>query len=510
MNKDRPNILLLFVDQQRSDTLHALGNPLIRTPHLDRLCREGTAFISAYTPSPVCVAARCSMLFGQYPFHTDCYENTRMPEGRETFVSALTRAGYRTHGIGKCHFSPDLHALRGFQSRETQEELVCTVEEDDYLKYLHESGYGYVCDPHGIRSEMYYIPQPSQLPERYHPSQWIGDRTCDWLRQPSRKKEPWFCFASFIHPHPPFTPPNPWHKLYRAPDMPLPRVPENSGSLLTYVNHVQNRYKFRDRGFDLNLARALKAYYYACISFVDFQVGRILAALEKSGQLNRTLILFTSDHGEHLGDYGCYGKRSMHDTAARIPLIARLPGVFKAGGRCAEPVSLVDVAPTVLGRAGAEIRGHSMDGIDLAEAPAGKGGPGTVFAQHAVLPHDSEEAVAARSSYMAVNGRYKYFYSAPDNREFLFDRTADPGETVNIAGAREHEAGKGELRRALLDALASAGKSAGIDGNGWRVFPPCRVSEDPDAGLIVQDHPWATVTLPGYDDNVKRDVPVFL
>lgn len=128
---------------------------------------------------------------------------------------------------------------------------------------------------------------------------------------------PWYIFASFIHPHPPFTPPVPWHKLYDPVQMPLPLYTENDESMQMLVNKIQNRYKYRDIGTDLNLVRCMKAYYYACVSFIDYQVGRILEALEESGQLDNTMIVFTADHGELLGDYHCYGKRSMQNSASK-------------------------------------------------------------------------------------------------------------------------------------------------------------------------------------------------
>ena len=118
----RYNILHIFVDQQRFDTIGALGNPVIKTPNIDRLVNSGVAFTNAYTPCPVCIAARCSMIYGQYPMNTGCYENTPMPDDRPSFMQELTKAGYYTHGIGKCHFSPDPYALKGFCSREQQEE----------------------------------------------------------------------------------------------------------------------------------------------------------------------------------------------------------------------------------------------------------------------------------------------------------------------------------------------------------------------------------------------------
>lgn len=495
----RPNILLIFTDQQRADTIGALGNPVMRTPNLDRLAREGTAFTSAYTPSPVCVAARCSLIHGQYPLHTGCYDNGLMPtDGRQTFMDALTAAGYRTHGIGKCHFTPDGQALRGFQSRERQEELLPDPDLDDYLPHLRAAGFDHITDPHGVRGEMYYIPQPAQMPARLHPTQWVGDRAVSFIRD-ADEDQPWFLYTGIIHPHPPFAPPAPWHKLYRAPLMPLPNLPPDAESLYTYVNKHQNRYKYRDQGQDLNLFRNMKAYYYACISFIDYQVGRILQALEERGQLDNTLILFASDHGELLGDYGCVGKRSMHDAAARVPLLARLPGQFATGARCETPVSLVDLAPTILAAAGAEIHSHLLDGVDLAQIQNGLSDRQLIFAQHAMgSPADPDER-AARSVYMAVSPEWKYFYSAPDGREYLFDRIQDPQETRNRAGTPFCQEARATMQSALIQHLRNNGEEAGLDGDGWRAFPQLEMPVDPDAGLLIQDHSWADQHIPGYN-----------
>lgn len=495
----RPNILLFFCDQLRGDAVGALGNAIIRTPNLDRLCREGVAFTSAYTPSPVCIAARCSMHYGQYPHNTGCYENTPMPtDGRQSFMDALRTAGYRTHGIGKCHFSPDSGALRGFQTRERQEELVGSPQDDDYLLHLHENGFGHVCDPHGIRGEMYYVPQPSQIPAELHPSQWVGDRSVAFVEQAAENDEPWFLFSSYVHPHPPFTPPNPWHKLYRAPLMPLPRVPADFESLLTFVNRVQNRYKYRDQGIDKNLLRCMKAYYYACVSFVDYQVGRVLAALERTGQLDNTLIVFTADHGEHLGDYHCFGKRSMHDTAARVPLLVRSPREAGAATVCDAPSSLVDIAPTFLAAADASLDSHALDGVDLLSLARGETDREVVFGQLAYTEARDSDSIAANSSYMAVSREWKYFYSAPDDYECLFDRRRDPLETRNCAGLPLCQDACEEMKRALLDHLREGGETAGIDDGDWKRFPVQTVPANPDAALILQDHPWADTSVPGY------------
>lgn len=303
----RPNILHILTDQQRFDTLAAHGNPVIRTPNLDRLVREGVSFQRAYTPSPECVPARASMITGHYPGRTGCYSNGQpMPsEDEPSFMSRLTEAGYRTHGVGKCHFTPDPYAMRGFQSRDTQEELPKERMRDDYSRHLVEAGYERVLEPHGVRGEMYYVPQVNLLPEEEHPTHWVADRSLDFIRAQESSEQPWYLYTSFIHPHPPFAPPGPWHKYYRGPEMPLPNIPGNLDELLCYVNHSQNRVKYRDQGLDMNLIRQMRAYYFACIEFIDTQIGRILDELEATGQLDNTLIYFGADHGEYLGDYGC-------------------------------------------------------------------------------------------------------------------------------------------------------------------------------------------------------------
>ena len=167
---NQPNILLLFTDQQRADTIAALGNPIIRTPALDRLVREGTAFTRCYTPSPVCVSARCALVTGLPPHVTGCVDLMNMPQNRPSFIQRLRQLGYQTHGIGKMHFTPDPRRLWGFESRDISEEFAWPG--DGYQKFLERHGYRHVAEPHGVRSEFYYIPQPSQLPARLHHTTW--------------------------------------------------------------------------------------------------------------------------------------------------------------------------------------------------------------------------------------------------------------------------------------------------------------------------------------------------
>ena len=486
----KPNILLFLTDQQRFDTIGALGNPVIKTPSLDRLCRMGTAFTSAYTPSPVCISARCSLHYGQHPMRTGCFSNNSgsPPVERETFFAALTRTGYRTHAVGKLHFKPDIAGLYGLGSRDIQEEF-CPIEKDDYIQSIHARGFDYVCDPHGARGEMYYVPQISPFPADRHPTHWAADRSIDFISDRAGGDDPWFLTSSFIHPHPPFNPPNPWHKLYRAALMPLPKLPPDYESLQTHINRLQNRRKYRGHGMDLDVIRTIKAYYYACISFVDQQVGRILDTLERTGQLDNTLILFSSDHGEHLGDYGCWGKRSMHDSCARIPLLACRPGHFPAGRRCDNPVSLLDVTATILQAAGATIDTHELDGVSLVDRIAQP--PSAVFGQY----ETGDEAI-----YYVVTEKWKYAYSAADGREFLFDRVGDPGETRNRAGIQFLRPAQDAMKALLIDHLTGGGQTGNITEGTWRDSPRLELDPNPDATLRIVDHGWAKKDIPGYTD----------
>lgn len=478
----RPNILLLFTDQQRADTIHELGNGIIQTPHMDRLCREGVAFERAYTPSPVCVPGRCSMYYGLYPHHTGCYDNDcPMPSGKPTIMQILTDAGYRTHGIGKMHFAPDTLSMGGFQSREKQEELAGSLEDDDYLIYLKNRGYQHVFDPHGQRSEMYYIPQISQMPAKDHPTQWVGDRTVEFLDQHDFS-QPFFMMSSFIHPHPPFSPPTPWNKMYRAKDMPYPHLPKGAEDCITYMNRFQNRYKYRDQGFDFNLVRTQMAFYYGCISFIDYQIGRIVARLEELGQLDNTLIVLTSDHGELLGDYYSFGKRTMLDSAARIPMIARYPARLEQGKRCSKPTSLVDMMPTFMDAAGLNKDKIETDGESLFDIAS------ETSARRYVLSQFQREGLGL---YMIADENCKYVYSAPDQKEYFFDRRVDTMEGRNLACEDEKNNEMAELMQELMDVLHRSGKETSVKDGRWVTYPKLDMPADRDEWLLFQDNSFA-------------------
>lgn len=476
-----PNILLLMTDQQRYDTIAALTkprehDPVIKTPALDRLCAQGTAFTRCYTPAPVCVPARAALATGLAPHVANLTDNAAAGDYRppQSIMQRLAQRGYQTHGVGKMHFVPDNQNLWGFEARDRSEEGHYRPKEDDYTAFLCDHGFDHVDDPHGVRSEFYYLPQPSQLPERLHHTRWVADRSIAFLKGRDAKR-PFFLWSSWIKPHPPFELPTPWNKLYRAHEMAPPLRFEGQEEFWTYWNHAQNRYKWRGAGYDPLLMRAMRAAYFGSISYIDAQIGRVLEAL--GDQLDNTLILFTSDHGELLGDYGCVGKRDMLDAAARVPLIARLPGRFAAGQQCHRPASLLDIFPTCAAVAGDQGPMPSPEGMDLATL-AKERPERVVFSQYQERGY---------GLHMATDGRRKYIHSEPDRKDWSFDLSADPLETRPQPSSTTPHLKAALLARYRRDGCATPLNDAGDD---WRDFPRRAIPADADVGLLFQDAPW--------------------
>ena len=243
----------------------------------------------------------------------------------------------------------------------------------------------------------------------------------------------------------------------------------------------------------MNLLRTMRAAYYAAISFIDYQVGRILDYLESEGELDNTLILYTSDHGELLGDYDCYGKRAFLDPAARIPLLVRYPERFEAGAQCDTPTSLVDVLPTSLGAAGLPLQAD-RSGVDLADIATGN------TQRDAIIGQLGQEGTGL---YMLLTNEYKYIYSAADRQEWLFRRMQGRLDERNLAGNPGYGRILNAYRKRLIEWLRSDGYEVPLDGNQWRDFPPPVEPKNPDAGQLFQDGRSVSDQFPpGYSPNV--------
>ena len=431
--------------------------------------------------------ARHALTSGAAPHITGCVDNFDIECRRSSFIDGLNDLGYQTHGVGKMHFN-HCKGDWGFQGRDISEEIEGEAHRDDYRQCLQDNGYGHIIDPCGFRSEFYYLPQPSQLPDEMHNSTWIADRSIDFLNRRDRSR-PFFLWSSFIKPHPPFECPVPWSRLYRMHEMDEPHRPDGFENYHNFWSKVQNRYKYMDSGYAPHLARMIKAAYYSMVSHLDYHLGRIVEAL--GSDIDNTLIVFSSDHGEMLGDYGCYGKRSMLDASVRVPLVVQLPGVFEAGGKCRNPASLLDLYPTFLEIAGGSCD-NSSEGVSLQSLRSGDYRDRDVYSQF------SQNQLGL---YMLANRSWKYIYSAPDHREWLF---RIDHEELDLSADPEHQQILCSLREKCVSRFASDGYTSPIDGDNWRQFERIEIPRDPEEGLLFQDPPTLEQAITGLGPGYAR------
>ena len=416
--EQRPNILLITADQQRYDTIGALGFPFAKTPNLDALAADGMVFTRCYSPIPACLPARASILTGCYSslhgFDTNYFDNERqIPYYAPTFPEMLANNDYDTIAIGKMHFSPT-RRHNGFNRMKLMEELPRYREDDEYAMFLRDNGYGSIGSIHGVRHLMYMRPQQSIVPERFHGSRWVADEAIKALKE-NRGQRPLMLWASFIEPHPPFDVPHEWAHLYD--DTELPEMTES----ITPVSKAafENSAIADGIGRD-SLARAKKLYYCA-VSYVDHQVGRIIEELKKLGLYDNTMIIYTSDHGEMLGDCGTYQKFMPYDGSSHVPMIIKFPKGMKPAADGDTLMTLNDLYPTILEAASCTIPSEArLDGRSLFDSNTDRG---SVFIEY-------DKGPRRWISIRTEDYKYTYYYAL--GHEELFSLEDDPGELTNL------------------------------------------------------------------------------
>lgn len=454
----RPNVLLLMTDQQRFDTIHAAGYHHMHTPNLDRLVSEGCLYSHAFTPVPICLPTRHNLLTGLPPRYHGYPDNVEHPKNNAhlpTTPRILSNNGYFTHAVGKMHFLPP-RRHNGYLRLELMEELPFTREEDEYAMYLKEVGLGHIQNIHGIRNLLYMLPQRSLIPEEHHGTKWVGDRTIDFLKT-NRGREPFFLKSSWIAPHPPFDVTDRFANLYANVDLPEPFQSQTPMAPMTRENEMLGDIP------NETYLRRMREVYYASISMVDEQVGRILDTLEETDLLDNTMIIFLSDHGEFLGDYGLYQKWNPYDVCSRIPLIIRCPERLAPGSVVDDFVDLNDIMPTIL------------DYVNL-DYPADYDLPGESLLKKNPQKDRSwqyvEYAENNRRWISIRNKFYKYNYYYGGGFEQLFDMQNDPAETTNLLHeSNAHESIRLSMREKLLDYERRNGLEGYVGEDDFKVGP---------------------------------------
>ena len=446
MARKSPNILFVMADQLGAPVLPAYGHPVVRTPNLDRLAERGTVFEHAYCNSPLCSTSRVSMLSGRLPSDLDAFDNaSEFPASTPTFAHYLRALGYRTCLSGKMHLvGPD--QLHGFEERLTTDfypvDFGWTPDwenPDEQLEFFHT-----------MESVTHSGVVARSMPIDYDDE--VTFRACRHLydaARDERDQRPFFLAASLTHPHDPYLTTREYWERYRDTDIDMPRVPhvpvaERDAHSARHYYHIGMH---RDAVSDEDILRARHAYY-GMISYVDDKLGELLDALDDTGLADDTIVIFSADHGDMLGERGMWYKMSMYEWSATVPFIVRHPD-FSGGRRAGGNVSLVDLFPTLVDLASGEqpdpataphLDGHSVAPLLAGEA---KDWPDTVYSEYL-------GEGAAGPCLMVRRGRYKYVHSdgeadAPADPPQLFDLENDPDELEDLAGRPELQDTEREL-----------------------------------------------------------------
>jgi len=468
-------------DQQRADSLGCCGNAVARTPNLDALAERGALLSNHFTPNQMCSPSRSTLFSGYYPRHHSLTRNgIALPHDTPLLTHDLGRAGFKVNGVGKFHFQPILAPVEyvmpdsnafwtlpeskswrgpffGFDAVDMViGESAAVTHGGHYARWLAEIapevGKLYLPE-HALSSRPDDLDEiwKSAVPSDLHYNNWITDRACDFLAE-HNAREPFFLFVSYPDPHHPFSPPAPWCDLFDPDSVPVPenipgeldRMPsyicddspgddKSSGDNKSYFDFLLDPGIAREQGFmqttdrfsQGTMAQAI-AHTYGMVSMIDDGVGRILAELEARGLDDDTIIIFTSDHGELLGDHGLIRKGPPpYDQLLRIPMIVSGPSIVP--GTRQQMTSHLDIRATILELLGLE--GNHGDGTSFAKLLHHKTAPGRtrLFGEY----HPRASSQKYNQTLLTNDWRLTIYPERLDWGE-LFDRRGDPGEHKNL------------------------------------------------------------------------------
>ena len=444
----RPNIVLIFPDQHRGDAMGCDGNGVVQTPNLDRLADSGVLFEHCYTSSPLCMPARASLITGQPVNAHGVWGNNLVEADRRgpSHVRSIRDAGYRTAIIGKTHLYANhrndghtrnhAHKLRdwGYQDIHELRDVVpserCSCYYADFLAERGRLGvyqdYTRLWWTGAFRGAQPWEDPPSPLPSDEHIDSYCASQAASWIREAPQDR-PFYLQVCFTGPHTPFDAPPDLRALYRPEEVPLPILAAPENPVSPQVAQMLKSARL-DSMTEIH-ARMMVSHYYAKVTLIDQGVGMVLDALADKGVLDDTWVIYTSDHGEMLGDHRLKQKKVFYEGAARIPLIVRPPG-GTPGRRATQLADHLDICASLVEAAGAE--------------PIGEG-PGRSFVAGAEVREDDPReryAFSEVESYysMARDDRYKLTVDSATRRPVeLYDMQEDPRELVNLVDESGHQ-----------------------------------------------------------------------
>lgn len=426
---EMPNVLMIMSDDHAAYVTGAYGNPLARTPNIDRLAKTGVKFTNAFVNCPMCTPSRQSLLTGRLPHSIEVTQlRTPLPADARTLSKVMKDHGYRTGAIGKMHFNSNL--AHGFDVR---------LDRAQHRAYLQDK------PPRPVPQEIETLPQ--WRPFNDHARVWLNgmfvpypaydqDMPSTWFSQQARQfmyeqpeDQPFFLIVSFYEPHSPFHFPLEYRDSYDPNQFELPEVRPEDNRQIPEI--------FRDLTDDEK--RNIIASYYASTEFLDANIGRTLDALRDSGHADNTLVIYLGDHGYSLGHHGRFEKHTHYDVSVRAPLIVSTPDMQHFDAEAHALVEFIDLFPTVLEYCGIEIP-NEAEGISLMPIirnPETEPGRDYVFSEY----YDNEEAMIRSREYKFIytTGRreredgYRTGLPLPGRTKMLFCLRFDPDETINLA-----------------------------------------------------------------------------
>ena len=470
---ERPNIVLITVDQWRGDCLSVDGHPVVHTPYLDQLALGGARFGRAYTATPSCIPARASLLTGMRPrTHGRVGYRDGVPWNYAvTIAGEFTRHGYQTQAVGKMHVYPERSQM-GFQNVILHDGFLHHARRcipnldliDDYMPWLRQQ-LGRDADyfDHGVNCNS-YVARPWDKPEYVHPTNYVVTQGIDFLRRRDPRK-PFFLFLSFHRPHPPYDPPAWAFEQYLDAEMPDVPVGDWTDLFAPYANPFKPDCLAGE--IPPRVLRRARAGYYGHMTHIDHQLNRFLEVLNEYGQYHNTYFCFVSDHGEMMGDHHLFRKVLAYEGSARVPMVIKGPAEsgIAAGAVHDHIVELGDVMPTLLDCAGLPIP-ETVEGQSLLPIMRGERVTWRPYLH-------GEHTLQKQSMQWVTDGHQKYIWFSGSGREQLFDLDADPQELHDLAAEPSAAGRLADWRQALIRELA--GREEGFtDGQQLIVGRPVR------------------------------------
>ena len=450
--------MIIKTDQQRADTINALGASHMITPNMDRLVNEGVSFTNAFCCGATCISSRVAFYTGRFAHNTGVYSFDDWADKR-TWLHDLKDAGYHLSDVGKVHHQP-CDAQMAYDERVIAENFPMFTDYDDFSNYLKAEGQENPCKLHVADGKWLdkCVSQPYPLDEKYHVDNFLGRMACHWIDSYDKEK-PFFLHVGFVGPHDPYDPPKRFLDMYKDVEIPAPvkrgdefetKPPQYKRFMEQCLREPDDPTFTKPGGYGVFSVRIddktdeqlleMRRHYYAKITHIDEQIGKIMKSLEEKGLLDNTIVVFTADHGDNLADHGMMYKWLMTEQSTKVPMVVRMPGKKRFGIVDEDLFTQMDVGPTLLDFAGLEVPCYLDGSSNLQRIASG---------DKTQVP----EKVYCEDNYLTMvrTKTHRFIHYAGQNVGEYYDIINDPYEFENLYDDPEYQDDIVKLKLDLLE-----------------------------------------------------------